>query len=97
VNVADTGTDWKKAGRHLALWVLGAVLGTLLIVPVLALAGAFVRIPGMQAILDRIFTPNLDAVLMWVLLVSSWMLGVIAIYAGVTYLRGSRRVDNGAE
>ncbi len=75
--------DWRKPGLHVAIWVFGIGLGTILTIPVLALGGAVVRIPGVQPVLDQVLTADHDAPLMWGLLASSWMLGIIVTYAVV--------------
>jgi hypothetical protein len=81
----------------LAVLVFGTALGTLLTIPVLALAGAFVRIPGVQPILNQIFTAKFDAPLMWGLLVAAWMLGIVVTYVIVTQAMKSRDEERGVD
>jgi hypothetical protein len=81
----------------LAVLVFGTALGTLLIIPVLALAGAFVRLPGVQPILNQIFTAQFDAPLMWGLLVAAWMLGIVVTYLIVTQTMKSRDEERGVD
>jgi hypothetical protein len=81
----------------LAVLVFGTALGTLLTIPVLALAGAFVRLPGVQPILNQIFTAQFDAPLMWGLLVASWMLGIVVTYLIVTLAMKSRDNERGVD
>ena len=81
-----TQAHWRKAGLYFAVLLLGTALGTMLTIPVLALAGAVVRIPGVHPVLDRILTADYDAPLMWGLLVSSWLLGIVVTYAIATFL-----------
>ena len=71
------------------------MLGTIITFPVLYLAGAVVRIPGVQPLLVRFLTPDFDAPLMWVLLVSSWLLGIVVIYAVATFVLKSRDSEPG--
>jgi len=80
----------RQVGIALAVLLFGTALGTLLILPVLAIAGALVRLPGVQPILNQIFTAEFDAPLMWGLLVGAWLLGIIATYAIVTLMLRSR-------
>jgi predicted membrane protein len=61
--------------------LVGAALGTVVAFLVLALGGAVVRIPGVLPLLDRFLTAEFDAPLMWVLMVSSWLLGIVIAYA----------------
>jgi hypothetical protein len=58
-------------------------------------AGVVVRIPGLQPLLTRFFTADFDAPLMWVLLVSSWLLGVVVIYAIAVVVLKSRDAEPG--
>jgi hypothetical protein len=81
----------------LAVLVFGTALGTLLTIPVLALAGAFVRIPGVQPILNQIFTAQFDAPLMWGLLVAAWTLGIVITYVIVTLAMKSRDDERGVD
>jgi hypothetical protein len=69
----------------------GAALGGLVAVVVLALAGALVRIPGVLPLLARFLSADLDAPLMWMLMVSSWLLGIVVIYSLVNFVRRSPR------
>jgi hypothetical protein len=94
---AETRARWRAAGILLAVVVFGGVVGTLLTIPVLALAGFVVRIPGVQPMLNRIFTADFDAPLMWGLLAGSWLLGIIATYAIVAFALKSRDAGNGVD
>jgi hypothetical protein len=69
----------------------GAALGGLVAVVVLALAGALVRIPGVLPLLARFLSADLDAPLMWMLMVSSWLLGIVVIYSLINFVRRSPR------
>ena len=81
----------------LAVLVFGTALGTLLMIPVLAIAGAIVRIPGVQPILNQIFTAQFDAPLMWGLLVGAWLLGIVVTYVIVTLAMRSRDAERGVD
>jgi hypothetical protein len=87
----------RQLGIVLAVLLFGTALGTLLIIPVLAIAGALVRLPGVQPILNQIFTAQFDAPLMWGLLVGAWLLGIIATYVIVTLLLRSRDSEQGVD
>jgi hypothetical protein len=93
----ETRARWRAAGVLLAVVVFGGVVGTLLTIPVLALAGVVVRIPGVQPLLNRIFTADFDAPLMWGLLAGSWLLGIIVTYAIVAFALKSRDAGNGVD
>ena len=80
----------RKAGFHVVMCIVGVVLGTALTIPVLALGGLVVRMPGVKATLDSVLTAEYDAPLMFGLLLLSWMLGVVVIYALVTVVFKSR-------
>ena len=86
---------WRGAGLYVAILLVGTVLGTIITFPVLYLAGAVVRIPGLQPLLTRFLTADFDAPLMWVLLVSSWLLGVVVIYAIAAFVFRSRDAEPG--
>ena len=79
----------------LAILLFGTVLGTIITIPVLYLAGVVVRISGLQPLLTRFLTADFDAPLMWVLLVSSWLLGVVVIYAIAMFVLKSRDAEPG--
>jgi hypothetical protein len=81
----------------LAVLVFGTALGTLLMIPVLAIAGAIVRIPGVQPILNQIFTAQFDAPLMWGLLLGAWLLGIVVTYVIVTLAMRSRDAERGVD
>ena len=81
----------------LAVLVFGTALGTLLMIPVLAIAGVIVRIPGVQPILNQIFTAQFDAPLMWGLLVGAWLLGIVVTYVIVTLAMRSRDAERGVD
>jgi hypothetical protein len=83
----------RQTGIVLAVLLFGTALGTLLIIPVLAIAGALVRLPGVQPVLNQIFTAEFDAPLMWGLLVAAWMLGIVITYVIVTLMLRSRDVE----
>ena len=90
MTATETLAHWRTAGLYLAILLVGAVLGTILAALVLAIAGAVIRIPGVLPLLDRFLTADVDAPLMWVLLVSSWMLGIVVTYAIATRALKSR-------
>jgi hypothetical protein len=72
------------------------VLGTVIVVLVLALGGVVIRIPGVLALLNRFLTADFDAPLLWVLIVMSWLLGMIVTYAVVIRML-SRGAGHGVE
>ena len=86
---------WRGAGLYLAILLFGTVLGTIITIPALYLAGVVVRIPGLQPLLTRFLTAEFDAPLMWFLLVSSWLLGVVVIYAIAVVVLKSRDAEPG--
>ncbi len=89
---------WKRAGFYLALLIFGVVAGTLLAVPVLAVAGAIVSFPGVARWINQLLTPVTDALLFWFLLASSWALGIVLIYLMVSFaLRWRDPDDDGAD
>jgi heme A synthase len=91
--VADSETiaHWKTAGLFLAILLGGAVLGTLVAMLVLAFGGMVIRMPGVLALLDRFLTADFDAPLLWVLMVSSWLLGIVFTYVLVMLMLRLRR------
>ena len=91
----EANTHWKGAGLYLAILLFGTVLGTIITIPVLYLAGAVVRIPGLQPLLTRYLTADFDAPLLWFLLVSSWLLGVVVIYVIAAFVFRSRDAEPG--
>ena len=91
----EANAHWRGAGLYLAILLVGTVLGTIITIPVLYLAGVVVRIPGLQPWLTQVFTADFDAPLMWVLLVSSWLLGVVVIYAIAVVVLKSRDAEAG--
>jgi hypothetical protein len=94
---AGTRSYWRTAGVLLAVMVFGGVVGTLLTIPVLAVGGVIVRIPGVQPLLNRIFTADFDAPLMWGLLAGSWLLGIVVTYAIVAFALKGRNTENGVD
>jgi hypothetical protein len=90
--VADTETveHWKSIGVYLAILLVGAALGTVVAIVVLAFAGFVIRLPGVLPLLDRYLTADFDAPLMWILVVSSWLLGIAVTYALAMFLWKSR-------
>jgi hypothetical protein len=95
VTAIAANAHWRGAGLYVAILLVGTVLGTIITFPVLYLAGAVVRIPGLQPLLTRFLTADFDAPLMWVLLVSSWLLGVVVIYAIAAFVFRSRDAEPG--
>jgi hypothetical protein len=95
--VTAIGADahWKSAGLYLAILLLGTVLGAIITIPVLYLAGIVLRITGLQPLLTQFLTADFDAPLMWVLLVSSWLLGIVVIYAIAAIVLKSRDTEPG--
>ena len=88
-------THWRGAGLYLAILLVGTVLGAIITVPVLYLAGIVLRITGLQPLLTQFLTADFDAPLMWVLLVSSWLLGIVVIYAIAVVVLKSRDPEPG--
>jgi hypothetical protein len=95
VTAIGANAHWKGAGLYLAVLLFGTVLGTIITFPVLYLAGAVVRIPGLQPLLTQYLTADFDAPLMWGLLVSSWLLGIVVIYAIAAIVFKSRDTEPG--
>jgi hypothetical protein len=95
VTAIGANAHWRGAGLYLAILLVGTVLGTIITIPVLYLAGAVVRIPGLQPLLTRYLTADFDAPLMWFLLVSSWLLGIVVIYAIAAFVFRSRDAEPG--
>ena len=91
----EANAHWRGAGLYLAILLVGTVLGTIITIPVLYLAGVVVRIPGLQPLLTQVLTADFDAPLMWVLLVSSWLLGIVVIYAIAVFVFRSRNAESG--
>ena len=91
----EANARWRGAGLYLAILLVGTVLGTIITIPVLYLAGVVVRIPGLQPLLTQVLTADFDAPLMWVLLVSSWLLGSVVIYAIAVFVFRSRNAEPG--
>jgi hypothetical protein len=96
VTAIEANAHWRGAGLYLAILLFGTVLGTIITIPVLYFAGAVVRIPGLQPLLTRFLTADFDAPLMWVLLVSSWLLGIVVIYAIAAFVFRSRDTGPGS-
>ena len=91
----EANAHWRGAGLYLAILLFGTVLGTIITIPALYLAGVVVRIPGLQPLLTQFLTADFDAPLMWFLLVSSWLLGVVVIYAIAVVVLKSRDAEPG--
>jgi hypothetical protein len=92
-----TPANWKRAGFYLAVGIFGVAIGTLLSIPVLAIAGGIVSFPGVARWINQLLTPVSDALLFWFLLASSWALGVALIYVMVSFALRWRDPDDGVE
>jgi hypothetical protein len=97
VSAAGDRAGWKRAGLALAMVIGGVAVGSLLTIPVLVVSGAIVSIPGVHRVLNEVLNKDFDGPLIWVLLVSSWMLGIISVYALVSLVLSSRDADNGVD
>jgi hypothetical protein len=95
VTAIEANAHWRGAGLYVAIMLFGTVLGTIITIPVLYLAGVVVRIPGLQPLLTRFLTADFDAPLLWVLLVSSWLLGIVVIYVITVFVLKSRDAEPG--
>jgi hypothetical protein len=94
VTSIGANAHWRTAAFSLAILLFGMALGTILMIPVLYLGGIIIRIPGVHAFLDSILTADFDAPLMWALLVSAWLLGIVITYMIVAAARKSRDADH---
>jgi hypothetical protein len=90
VAATSSHENWRKAGLFLVILLFGTGLGWILVIPALFVAGVVIRIPGVHPVLNRLLTADYDAPLMWVLLVTSWMLGIVVTYVIMTLVLKSR-------